>query len=223
MLYRDEREKLLCHSCYNSLSFANHPRCPRCGNRSFTLRPPCHRDERFVLIAPAQYKSEAIRSLIYALKYQRVRSAAKPLATILVHSLEESFRALRDDISRFVLIPTPLHNSRMRARGFNHASLLAQELTIQLRERGIILPILEGTLIRTKHTLPQSDLANDQERIENVLDAFKTKTPDAFRGLHCIVLDDVFTSGATAREIARTLSSAGAKTIVVLSVSAAHY
>jgi ComF family protein len=109
-----------------------------------------------------------------------------------------------------VVIPVPLHNDRLRWRGFNQALLLARPLA---RRRN--LRIEPFALTRTRPTRPQVGL-KDRERHRNIAGAFAVRNPGAVRGLSVLLVDDVYTTGATVNECARMLRGAGARQVEVL-------
>jgi ComF family protein len=109
-----------------------------------------------------------------------------------------------------VVIPVPLHSDRLRWRGFNQALLLAQPLA---RRRN--LRIEPFALTRTRPTRPQVGL-NDRERHKNIAGAFAVHDPGAVRGLSVLLVDDVYTTGATVNECARALRAAGVRKVEVL-------
>jgi len=111
------------------------------------------------------------------------------------------------------LVPVPLHPSREAERGFNQSMLLASRVS---RRWGI--PIVSRALRRQRPTPPQTDLDADERR-RNVKGAFAVSRPGAVNGQHVLLIDDVFTTGATVSECARLLLDAGARTVGVLTVS----
>ena len=100
-----------------------------------------------------------------------------------------------------LLVPVPLHPRRMRHRGFNQALLLAQAFPEA--------PVAREALVRTRHTVPQVGL-NPKERRENVKGAFAVPRPGEGKGKNVLLVDDLYTTGATVRECARVLRKAGA-------------
>jgi ComF family protein len=102
-----------------------------------------------------------------------------------------------------IIIPVPLHPRRQRIRGFNQSMLLAQQLAPEI---GIELN--SQALERVRHTRPQVDLT-PQRRLENVQDAFSADS-HAIKGKSILLLDDVFTTGATMNSAASALLKAGA-------------
>lgn len=107
----------------------------------------------------------------------------------------------------YVLMPVPLHKSRLRKRGFNQAYEIAKELAVFCNRE------LDTSLIRTKNTEMQAQLKL-VERSKNVKNAFKTITP--IKNKKIILIDDVMTTGNTLKECARTLKKAGVEDIQVI-------
>ncbi len=96
----------------------------------------------------------------------------------------------------------PLHPSRLRERGFNQAMMLAENVAASLA-----IPCREEWLVRISRTKPQTGVEN---RLENVASAFQARVPAQARGKPFLLVDDVWTTGATMRECAKTLRAAGA-------------
>lgn len=106
-----------------------------------------------------------------------------------------------------VIMPVPLHRRRLRARGYNQASLLARRVG---RAAGVHVDY--GALRRTRPTRPQVGLART-DRAQNVRGAFRVPRIDAVRGRRILLIDDVMTTGATLRSCGRTLRAAGATSV----------
>ncbi|WP_432735023.1 ComF family protein [Maridesulfovibrio sp. FT414] len=114
-----------------------------------------------------------------------------------------------DDFRPDILVPVPLHPSRLRMRGFNQSLVLAEHVA---KSSGI--PLAAHGLRRTRKTIPQSAL-NGTERRENLLQAFSADNARV-AGKKVLLVDDVFTTGSTADECARTLLEAGATDVEVM-------
>jgi ComF family protein len=142
----------------------------------------------------------ALREIIHHLKYSDRVSLAKPLGQILKQCLE------REAFTGDLIIPVPLHRSRERRRGFNQAELIARQLG---------LPMATKILKRRKNTPSQTGLSRN-ERKRNLASAFEVMHEVKGR---VIVVDDVYTTGSTMNEIARTLKRAGAERVEVLTVA----
>jgi len=115
------------------------------------------------------------------------------------------------DFRRFTAVPVPLSRTRERTRGFNQSELLAEATAELLRIRKE-----SGNLVRSKHTKPQTGLESRNDRERNVKECFTLRDPERMKGANVLLVDDVTTSGATLREAARTLRSAGVKHVVAI-------
>ena len=106
-----------------------------------------------------------------------------------------------------VLVPVPVHPKRLRERGYNQSSLLANELA---KNSGI--PVISNCLARRLYIVPQARAASAAERFQNTLGAFAC-ADGRLKGKQIILIDDVSTSGATLNACAAALKSAGAATV----------
>jgi ComF family protein len=102
-----------------------------------------------------------------------------------------------------VIIPVPLHPQRLREREYNQSLLLANRLS---RQTGI--PLLLACLLRIRPTVPQTSLSK-KERLTNLRGAFSVSKPAYIQGKRILLVDDVFTTGTTLNECAKTLRRAG--------------
>ena len=109
-----------------------------------------------------------------------------------------------------VLAPVPLHRARLRQRGFDQAAWLARRVAARLRLR-----VAVGALARVRATRPQGDPLVTS-RAGNVRGAFAVRRAGAVDGRDVLLVDDVFTTGATARACARLLRAAGAQSVSLL-------
>jgi ComF family protein len=131
--------------------------------------------------------------------------------TWLVRAMAGAWRAAARGVwHRALLVPVPLHVSRRRERGFDQAEWLARGLA-----RRLGLEVMPGVLARLHATLPQGD-PRVLSRQRNVEGAFSVVRPGRITGRRVVLVDDVFTSGATARTCARLLRSAGALEVAML-------
>jgi ComF family protein len=153
-----------------------------------------------------------LRALIHLLKYERIAPVATPLGRLLANSIA-GFENLPESLT---VVAVPLHNAKERERGFNQTILLA-EATVQAlrRDRPQIHfePALRA-LGRQRRTESQSGLSSRQRRL-NLRGAFFAAAPDRIAGRSILLLDDIYTTGATARECTRTLLHAGAVAVYV--------
>jgi ComF family protein len=147
--------------------------------------------------------------VLHELKYRGRRRAARRLAEELLESIAVTRLLTRDA----VLVPVPLHPRRRRERGFNQSELLATELA---RRTG--LRVAPAALVRRRDTSPQAGLTAAARRA-NVAGAFAVRQRARVSGRPVVLVDDVFTTGATARGCARVLREAGASEVRVLTVA----
>lgn len=114
------------------------------------------------------------------------------------------------------VVPVPLHDKRLRQRGFNQAAFLARILSSQTG-----LPNLENCLARELYTSPHRVGMDVQARRESVEKAFAVKQPRLIKDEKILLVDDVFTSGATASACAKALKENGASEVFVLTIARA--
>lgn len=172
--------------------------------------PPPFRQAR----AWAHYHSDAdslqpVSDAIQQFKYHRDLSVGKTLA--LLAASHYPFASESYD----VLIPVPLHLERLRWRGFNQALLLSR--VIGTTHQVTVNPFL---LERRRSTVPQTQLTGKERRI-NVNGAFTVLEPNQVKDKRILLVDDVYTSGATVYECAETLMHAGAQVVDVFTLARA--
>jgi ComF family protein len=165
-------------------------------------------------VAYGSYES-GLRELIHLLKYGGVRPAANVLGRMLAEALstlESEFPA--DGVA---VIPVPLHRTKLRQRGFNQAELIARA-AMKIKQPANRLRLCVGVLERKRETASQIGLTSHQRR-ENLRGAFGVAQPEAVKGRELLVVDDVYTTGATVSECARVLLRAGATKVWVATVA----
>jgi ComF family protein len=180
------------------------PRCGLCRR----IEPPFARAAAY-----GSYES-GLRELIHLLKYGGVRPAANVLGRMLaeaIATLEPQFRS-----GSVAVIPVPLHRAKLRQRGFNQAELIARA-ALKLSGPGGRLHLCT-TLERKRETASQIGLTSHQRR-ENLRGAFGVSQPELVKGCEVLVVDDVYTTGATVSECARVLRRAGATKVWVATVA----
>jgi ComF family protein len=176
---------------------------------------PCRRAEPLYAKAAAYGSYDGgLRELIHLLKYGGVRPAAgvlgRMLAEVIVH-LEPSY-----GLEEIIVIPVPLHPSKLRQRGFNQAELIANHALRGMRDDRMQLN--SKLLQRVRVTQSQIGLTRHQRR-ENLRGAFSVVKPQGLTGREVLLVDDVFTTGMTVSECARVLRRAGASNVYVATVA----
>jgi ComF family protein len=160
-----------------------------------------------------------MRVAIHAFKFDRVRVLAEPLGRMLAKSMA----TLKNDVpDGMLIVPVPLHRAKRRVRGFNQARALATVAVIELRKTNPDwkLSLAKRTLIRHKQTEPQAGL-NPRERRINLRGAFIVSDAEAVQNKNILLVDDIMTTGATARAAASALIEAGAASVRVATLSRA--
>jgi len=150
-----------------------------------------------------------VQQLIHLLKYKGKRSVGTRLGAMLSQVLQGRPQWQKADL----IIPVPLHTSRLRERGYNQSLLIAKALG-----EGLQKPLRQELLVRKRNTRSQTKL-NVAQRVENVSGAFQVKYPVEVRDKRIILVDDVITTGATADACSRSLLNAGAKEVLVAAVA----
>lgn len=201
----------LCPSCWGRVPWVGGPRCLRCG-KPLPEEGACT-DCRSRVVpfegsrAPAVYDG-LWRDLIHALKFAGRRELAEPLGAAMARlAVQERYPE-----RCHVLVPVPLDPERLRRRGFNQSRLLADSVS---RRTGIpVLPALVRHGRRGQR--PAQSLRSVHERRQALRRALVVARPAWIRGLVAVVVDDVYTTGATLDEAARSLLRAGVRKVVGL-------
>jgi ComF family protein len=154
------------------------------------------------------YFEGSLREAIHQFKYRPCWSLGKHLAYWMSHNVK-----LVANID--VIMPVPLHRTRLRQRGFNQSLLLAHRLSIVHD-----IPLSYDNLLRIRPTRPQVELTG-KERISNVSGAFALRRPHEVQNLEVLLIDDVFTTGATMNECAAVLKDAGVAQVMALTAARA--
>lgn len=202
----------VCDGCLSKVEIIPFPLCEKCGkplyNGKTTYCYDCRTKKHFFEKARAYGTYNGVlKRLIHEFKYNK----EKRLSALLGEKLFEAYeRSGFSDID--LIVPVPLHKKREEERGFNQSLLLAKELG----ERANIA--VKEALIRTKLTEHQTVLPKDK-RDENVKSAFKVKGNSLIEGKNILLVDDVYTTGSTADECAKTLLSGGARKVYVITIA----
>ncbi len=161
-----------------------------------------------------------MKAAIHALKYDGLRPAARGLGRMLAKAIAQ---LAQDAPAEMLVVPVPLHRSKHSQRGFNQARSLAVYALGYLRKShpDWRLTLASGTLMRLRATESQAGLTFRQRRL-NVSGAFTVSDPAAVNMKHILVIDDIFTTGATARAAAQALVRVGAASVWVATLARAR-
>ena len=229
----DDRNKLICEKCLSLIRLNNTLFCPVCRARLAENKKICHYDSQYLLAAAGNYDDPVLQNLIRYFKYKYLKGLAPILGEIAVNYI----RNLKLEIRNFAVVPIPLHPAKERQRGFNQSKLIAEFLSKKLN-----LELIEP-LKRIKNTEPQAKLKDQDKRNENILGCFEinphTKrewsplakdnfysrsgvgVKNSIKGKNILLIDDVFTSGATINEAVKILKINGTSKIIALVIAKA--
>ncbi len=194
-----------CDSCRQKEKISLHFSCPTCGSVLKDEGLSQHRCpgnlDAIITIFPYVPRHPAA-TLIRAFKYHQGRSLVTLWQDVLT---KVSFLFVKQ--KEFTIIPVPLHESRLRSRGYNQAELIARLVA----ERASV-PLDSSSLRRVRPTAQQAKLKIMNERQQNVSGAFRWVAPAAPKRV--FLVDDVFTTGATMQECAGSIKAAGAEEVI---------
>lgn len=216
-IHNAKTQDSLCANCIEKLSPHSAPFCVKCG-RKITgffshehMCKSCPKTHFHFDRAWAGYAYEGtIKEMLNYFKYKHKIKLGRALARIMIDFVKEYRLPIG---SCDYVIPIPLSPARLREREFNQAHILAKDIARYLK-----LQLLDKSLKRIRNTKSQTELDN-LARWKNIQGAFKLKAPDVIKDKTILLIDDVLTTGATASEAAKTLKSAGASAVFVLTLA----
>ena len=187
------------------------------GSESDRLCYLCERARPKFQLAVAYGEYEGtLRGLIHLLKYEHIATIAGQLGTLLAGTIARR----RDLPPSLTVVAVPLHASKQRERGFNQTTLLAEATVRSLRRLrpDLELQVAYEAMGRQRATETQAGL-NPHQRRRNLRGAFFVRQPEKVTGRALLLIDDIYTTGATARECTRTLLGAGALSVHVATLA----
>lgn len=202
-----------CPFCQTVLEEPGDPVCPACqkslpwlmgraGERKVDFTRGC--------CSPLAYGG-AVREAVHRYKFSGVRAYARPFGLLMAQCVQD-----RPEIIPDVVTWAPLSRKRRRERGYDQGELLARAMAERLK-----LPAA-ATLVKARHTRPQSGLDSAEARRANALGAYALLPGVDAAGKRVLLADDVVTSGATLSECARTLLEAGAAEVWCVTLAQAR-
>lgn len=208
----------ICPECFSQISFVKSPICSCCGLPFISyegtdhLCGECTSSKRYFSVARSVGKYETpLLDAIHQFKYSGKITVGETLGKLMSEFSYDSF-----SIERYsLIIPVPLHQRRLKERGFNQSVMLAREVAGRHS-----IPLDFRTLKRTIYTKPQTSLDRIQ-RGANVKGAFEVMDGERVKGKRVVLIDDVYTTGSTVKECARVLIRNGATEVAVLTLARA--
>ena len=217
-------DALICRDCRKELALIRDPVCEKCGKQLYTTGEEerlCHdcreKIRSFSSCRCVLIYDELTRDILSAVKYNSKREYIDLLSLMAADRYGGWIKGLG---VRFI-IPVPVHPSRLKKRGYNQAELMALGIG-----RLLNIPVENKAVIRTKQTLPQKELDRDS-RLKNLQNAFQT-VPDTIKRIRSsfgdavsvLVVDDIYTTGATLDLVSLSLISSGITKVYGLCMAA---
>ena len=214
--FSEEGKPGFCSNCLSQIRWIEPPFCSICGipfiSREVETHPcgACVTHRKYFTIARALGAFEgSLQEAIHRWKYEGKTYLTPFFADWMAEGLNRHWEPGSLDL----LIPVPLHTRRLRERGFNQALLLVRELS---RRTGI--PYRKTILQKKKPTIPQVNLSG-VERKKGLRGTFHVIGKEELSGLSVLLIDDVYTTGATVNECSKVLLRGGAKRVDVLTLA----
>lgn len=208
-LVKDSRY-CMCDDCYTKLPFIVDKVCKKCGEPIKSLAEFCtkcknHIDRDFDIARSALLYKDEVRKLIINLKF----NGRKYLAKYLSWFLYDTYLFYNYDCN--LVIPVPMHTKSLKRRGYNQQELLCSAF----KEKGF--EVDTTSVVKAVDTKTQVGL-DFKQRQTNLTDAFKVVNSGNIKGKKILLVDDIYTTGATASEVAKTLKKSGANSVCVLTL-----
>jgi competence protein ComFC len=209
-------EGYVCAGCRAKARFIQQPFCEHCGRpyegeitNQFECTNCREMEWHFQSARSAVVARDPVLDVIHRYKYQRALWFEPFLADLLIRAAGPALEQRKPSM----IVPVPLHPTKQREREFNQAERLAQRLGAAVQ-----IPVNKRLLRRVIPTRTQTQLSR-QERLANVRNAFAMRGGQRLNGERIVLVDDVFTTGATTSACARVLAAAGAGEVCVWTVA----
>lgn len=199
----------ICDKCMKDLPYLKGNLCLRCGQLLHDESEFCDNCKSsrspwyFDLCRSVFIYTYPVTRIIRSLKFDNAKYMFPTLSKLLTHLY------VHNELSCDVIVPVPLHEKRRKQRKYNQAELLATDLSDTYK-----IPLVVDQLIKIRDTKSQT-MYQTKDRKSNVKDAFDIVTRGIFKNKVVLLIDDVYTSGATINECARVLKTKGGATSVI--------
>jgi ComF family protein len=216
----------LCPTCASGFLPVESPQCSRCGMVFKSRQGEDHvcgecleSPKKFQIARSAGIYKYTLMAVIHCFKYKGKIQLARPLGALLF----AAFISFWDKMNIDLIVPVPLHPKKLRMRGFNPSFLLVKDWVCIAKFLNVRLPDMPvdiNVLARRRWTEPQTGLGR-KERLANVKNAFHIRKGSKITNKRILLVDDVYTTGATVSECAKVLLKGGAGHVDVLTLARA--
>ncbi|TAH61250.1 MAG: ComF family protein [Gottschalkiaceae bacterium] len=212
--HEEVREDHICSDCREELFFIKENRCPKCGKPAYGEKISsecsyCSGKEFYFTraISSLEYRG-VLRDTIHKYKFEDKAYMYKAFGELMLRTV------LNENIMPIdIIVPVPLHRRRKAERGYNQSELLAKYLS-----QNLDIPLDKQNIKRIKRTNIQNKL-DRLERQKNLKDAFKVEDKGVFKNKRVLLVDDIFTTGATVNECSRVIKECGSNEIIVITIA----
>ena len=206
-IYTEGGDVCICRKCMERVRYCrDYARCRICSapvSDGHTLCSRCAADKRCFtgnyscVVYRGQLHGAILKFKFYNRPYYFRSFAEMLLNELAAHDASDNF-----DLVAYV----PIHRKKLKKRGYDQSRLLAEYIAKRLR-----LPLAAGSIVKIKDTPPQSRIKLYAERVKNVKDAFSVPDGSVFAGRRVLLIDDIYTTGATLNEVSGIILKCGAK------------
>lgn len=198
-----------CSSCIGNIQFPDHDMCPMCEKPAIDgyTHPRCRTKYAMDGLTSIFAYKGVIRGAVKELKYRGVFDLATELGSLMPQKVFGNLSGIMRERGEGVIIPIPLHAKRLQQRGFNQAAVVGKSMAQRLH-----ITMDAKLLRRVRETTPQVQMRDRDKRIANMKDVFSIH--DSQFPIHnssILLIDDVFTTGATMRAATNVLKRAGVR------------
>ena len=203
----------MCETCWHDMPLIEPPCCEMCGipNTEDVCDECVSKPPPYGKLRTIAFYEAALQQAMHLFKFEKRTALAKPLTQLTIEHFPDDCNIAEYDF----ILPIPIHKKRLRERGFNQATLLANGIA---KTTGV--QVVTDVLVRHRNTSPQSSL-DRAARQTNIVGAFELQKKKVAQNKRILVLDDVYTTGATVREAVKVLWNADPVEIDVLTLARA--
>ena len=213
-LNRDCRYSI-CDRCTDIVEWIGDKACQKCGAKLIADSVVCTDCKDTERVVEKNYSAvtydDRMRDLVYGFKYSNKRFLKKPLGLILYDKYDE----VREEYNADIIIPIPLHKERLRIRGYNQTELLLSQFEEDKDK------IVTDAVVRIKDT-PHLASMSKLVRRDKIKGSFEVVNKEIFKGKRVLIVDDVYTTGATIDECAKLIYKCGASVVRSLTLANSH-